>query len=335
MRSYMMNTISRKKFVGLALAGGIAMSTGLLSACCTTNADKVCKKSKKFKMKFAPRGLFKASSEGNAFKRLKFLADNGFTAVEGVVFCKPDKVYDQKEIDRQKALGAYVKELGLIMGCISSMNEKDIPLMTANQARVNGKMVRDKKAIKDYLKNQMDNTFAVMSRLDTKTFIIGPGIVDKELSPEKQYENVVENMSFCADYCKRYGYIMEIEPLNTKSHPNMYCDRAELGAKIVRDVNSPHCRLLYDIFHEYMQVGNIDTLDNPDIWNCIESFHIADAPDRNEPTTGVIDYKKVLKKIWNKGYRGIIGLEHGQSDKSLKGDLKLLEIYRDLDSVAS
>ena len=62
---------------------------------------------------------------------------------------------------------------------------------------------------------------------------------------------------------------------------------------------------------------------------------MADAPSRHEPTTGIIDYKKVLKKIWDKGYRGFIGLEHGQTDKSLAGDRKLLQIYRDIDSVVA
>lgn len=330
-----MKKLSRRSFVGITMAGTAGLFTGCTSPNCNDKCCKTANGTNKFKMKFAPRGLFRASSGGDPFKRLKFLADNGFNSVEGVVFCQPNKVYKQPEIDRQKALGAYVKELGLGMGCISSMNEKFFPVMTANQVPTKEKVIRNKKAVRECLTRQLENTLAVMQRLDTKTFIIGPGIVDKELSAEQQYENVVENMSFCADFCKRYGIIMEIEPLNTISHPNMYCDRATLGAKIVRDVNNPHCRLLYDVFHEYMQVGNYDSLDDENVWKCIESFHIADAPARNEPTTGVIDYKKVLKKIWDKGFRGFIGLEHGQTDKSLAGDQKLLQIYRDLDSVAS
>jgi len=333
-----MKKISRRNFVGIAAAGGAAFASGLLAACgskCPIKDEYTAAGVKKFRMKFAPRGLFRASSHGNPFKRLKFLADNGFTAVEGLVFCNPKKPYKQEDMDKQTALGAYAKELGLAMGCISSMNEKDFPVMTANQVPVKDRVIRGKKEVRDCLKSQLEITLGVMERLGSKTFIIGPGIADKELPAEKQYENVVENMSFCADFCKRNGVVMEIEPLNTKSHPNMYCDRAVLGARIVRDVNNPHCRLLYDIFHEYMQTGSTETLDDPDVWDCIESFHMADAPSRNEPGTGVIDYKKVLGKIWAKGYRGFIGLEHGQTDKTVAGDMKLLEIYRELDSAAS
>ncbi len=332
-----MNTISRRKFFGGMSA---AMLATMLGACASTecksgNSCGKTAKADKFKMKFAPRGLFAASCGKDPFKRFKWLSENGFWAVEGVVFVNPDKIYKQEEINLQRALGAYAREVGLEMGCVSSMNNKDFPVMTANQVPVKGKVIRDKKAVRDCLARQMDNTFAVMERLGSKQFIIGAGTNDSELSPEKQYENTVENMAFCADYCKRYGFTMEIEPLNTKSHPNLYIDRAELGAKIVRDVNNPHCRLLFDIFHEQMQVGSLDALDKPEVWNCIESFHIADAPSRQEPGTGNIDYKKVLKKIWDKGYRGFIGLEHGQTDKSLEGDRKLLQIYRDLDSVVA
>lgn len=339
----MQNKLTRRQFIGAGAACVLVSGVGLFGGCMgasETSANDVSLKTaknsrpNKFRIKFAPRGLFRASTGKDPFYRLKWLSDNGFTAVEGLIFVMPSKVYKQEEMNTQRALGTYAKELGLEMGCISSMNEKSFPVMTANQVPVKDRVVRDKKAVRDCLARQMDNTFGVMERIGCKTFIIGPGIVDKELSPEKQYENVVENMSFCADYCKRYGFTMEIEPLNTTSHPNMYCDRAALGAKIVRDVNNPHCRLLYDVFHEQMQVGNLDSLDNPDVWSCIESFHIADAPGRNEPGTGSINYEKVLKKIWDKGYRGFIGLEHGQSDKSLEGDQKLLRIYRKLDSVA-
>jgi len=41
--------------------------------------------------------------------------------------------------------------------------------------------------------------------------------------------------------------------------------------------------------------------------------------------------KKIFQHLWDKGYRGIIGMEHGQSDKTLAGDKKLLEAYRSVD----
>ena len=80
-----------------------------------------------------------------------------------------------------------------------------------------------------------------------------------------------------------------------------------------------------------MQVGNLNSLDDDNVWSCIESFHIADAPKRCEPTSGVIDYAKVLDKVWDKGFRGFLGLEHRQTENTKECDLRILEIYRKLD----
>ncbi len=289
----------------------------------------------KFKMKFAPRGLFRASTKGDKFAYIKWLAEHGFTAVEGVVFCNPKKAYSKEEEALQVRIGQAVREAGLLMSNISSMNEKFFPTMTANQVPDKDKVLRSKKAIRQALHSQLEITLGTLNRIGSTRFIIGPGTFDKELSPKKQYENVVENMIFCADYCKRHNVVMQIEPLNTMDHPGMYCDRAALGASIARDVNNPHCRLLFDLYHEQTQVGNLKSLDDPEVWKYIESFHIADSPGRMEPGTGHMPYKEILKKIWDKGFRGFLGLEHAQSDKSAEGDLKLLKTYRELDSAAT
>lgn len=221
-----MEKLTRRNFIETGALASLGAFAAMFSGCNGAVGESATKSAqvsrKKFKMKFAPRGLFRASTGKDPLKRLKWLSDNGFIAVEGVVFCKPSKVYKQEEMNQQIAIGEYAKALGLEMGCISSMNDKDFPIMTANQVPDKSKTIRDKKAVRDCLMRQMDNTFGVLERIKSKSFIIGPGIVDKELSAQKQYENVVENMSFCADYCKRAGFVAEIEPLNTTSHPNMY-----------------------------------------------------------------------------------------------------------------
>ena len=289
---------------------------------------------KPFKMLFAPRvGMptFQQMAGKDEIKRMEFFKGQGFRGVEGVVFIQHKKPFSDKQKQRQKLIGEKAKELGLAMGPQSSMNEKDVPTMTANKT-LDGKS--GKTAIRDMLKRQLETTFGVLENVGGKTFIIGPGALDKELEWDRQYANVVENMAFCADIVGKAGFVMEIEPLNTVSHPGVFCDRAELGARICRDVNMPSCRILYDIFHEQMQVKNLDSLDNPDVWKYIESFHVADAPDRNEPGTGIIDYPKVFKKIWDKGFRGIIGLEHMQSAKTIECEKQIIDRYRSYDALA-
>lgn len=326
--------MNRRRFIGLGAIGTVGMASGVFSGCATAKPEaKVLPNGKKqFTIKFAPRNLFQYAGGKNPLDVIKYIHSEGFIAVEGLVFVRHNKKFTDKDLQMQRDMGALVKELGLFIGPISSMNEKDFPTMTANQVPTKEKVIRDKTALRDVLKAQMDTTFGVLERTGGKTFIIGPGTVDKELSFDAQYANVVENMKFCAEYCAKSGYTLELEPLNTTSHPNLFCDRAELGAKIVNEVNHPNCRLLYDIFHEQMQVGNTDSLDNPNVWKAIESFHVADCPGRLEPGTGKMDYQKIFQKIWDKGFRGIVGLEHGVSKKTAENDRRMVEMYRAFDS---
>ena len=283
---------------------------------------------KPFKMKFSPRlGMAPFSSMGGSepLKKIRFLYEQGFTAFEGAA------EYKKTPVELQKAIGALSKELKMDVGSISALNEKSCASMTANFVP-GRKDYADATALNDYLAEQLELVFACLRNINAKTFIIGPGLEDKNLSWQKQYENSVGHLKFCAKICERAGMTMHIEPLNLKSHPGQFCNNAALGAKLVRDVGSPNCRMLFDIFHEQMQAGNLDSLDA--VWNEIGAFHVADAPQRLEPGTGIIDYRKVFKKIWDKGYRGFIGLEHGVSKRDAATDAKMLAVYRSFDAEA-
>ncbi len=62
-------------------------------------------------------------------------------------------------------------------------------------------------------------------------------------------------------------------------------------------------------------IANIDKY-----WEEISYIQIGDNPGRKEPGTGEINYKNVLKHIYNKGYRGIMGMEHGNANPGKEGE---------------
>ena len=74
-------------------------------------------------------------------------------------------------------------------------------------------------------------------------------------------------------------------------------------------------------------IANIDRT-----WEEIGYFQIGDNPGRKEPTTGEMNYKNIFKHIYNKGYRGIMGMEHGNSIKGTAGELALIKAYRESDA---
>ena len=58
---------------------------------------------------------------------------------------------------------------------------------------------------------------------------------------------------------------------------------------------------------------------------------MGDNPGRKEPTTGEINYLNVFKHIHDKGYSGIVGMEHVISLPGKEGELALIEAYAKVD----
>ena len=80
-----------------------------------------------------------------------------------------------------------------------------------------------------------------------------------------------------------------------------------------------------------IQEGNLTpNIDNA--WDEIAYFQIGDNPGRNEPTTGEINYKNVFKHIYNKGFNGILGMEHGNSQDGKSGELAVIKAYKESDN---
>jgi hydroxypyruvate isomerase len=67
-------------------------------------------------------------------------------------------------------------------------------------------------------------------------------------------------------------------------------------------------------------------------WDEIAYIQIGDNPGRKEPGTGEINYQNVFKHIYDKGYRDILGMEHGNAHPGKEGETALLEAYRKADS---
>jgi len=81
-----------------------------------------------------------------------------------------------------------------------------------------------------------------------------------------------------------------------------------------------------------MQRNEGDLINNMDrCWDEIAYIQIGDNPGRKEPGTGEINYKNVFKHIYDKGYRGILGMEHGISLPGKEGEQKLINAYREAD----
>jgi hydroxypyruvate isomerase len=77
--------------------------------------------------------------------------------------------------------------------------------------------------------------------------------------------------------------------------------------------------------------GNIiNNLDKT--WEEIGYLQIGDNPGRKEPTTGEMNYKNIFKFIHSKGFKGVLGMEHGNAQPGKEGEVALIKAYRDSDN---
>ncbi len=84
------------------------------------------------------------------------------------------------------------------------------------------------------------------------------------------------------------------------------------------------------MYHMQRNQGNIIS-HMDDAWDEIAYLQIGDNPGRNEPTTGEMNYKNIFKHIYDKGYKGVLGMEHGISKPGKEGEAALVKAYRDCD----
>lgn len=153
--------------------------------------------------------------------------------------------------------------------------------------------------------------------------------VGQDTGKERAYqrESIVLNLKNAAPILEKNEITLMIEPLNTLyDHKGYFLSSSEEAFGIIREVNSPFVKVIFDIYHQQVTEGNIlnNILNNLDL---IAHFHAAGHPGRTDLWLGENDYRVIFDRIDKAGYKGACGLEYfpgGDAIKSLK-DAK--EIY--------
>ncbi len=128
---------------------------------------------------------------------------------------------------------------------------------------------------------------------------------------ELQHAAIVETLKQATPILEQHKVTIMIEPLNTYvNHPGYYLWSSIEGFDIVREVNNPYVKVVYDIYHQQVMEGNIipNVTKNLD---CIAHLHSAGHPGRHELQFGENDYKVIFEAIDKTEYSGACGLEYG------------------------
>ena len=267
-----------------------------------------------FKLNYAPHfGMFSASAPGGVLNELDFMAEQGFLALE-------DNGMKGRSVEMQQQIAKRMEKHGMTMGVFVAHT---IYWNEPNLASGNA----DKRA--EFLQ-EIKESVEVAKRVNAQWMTVVPGHMDLRLDMGYQTAYVVETLKQAAAILEPHGLTMVLEPLNKRDHPGLFLTETAQAYAICKAVDSPSCKILYDVYHQQITEGNL--IPNIDAaWEEIAYFQVGDNPGRNEPTTGEINYLNVFKHIHSKGFEGVVGMEHGNSVAGIEGEMAVISAYRIVD----
>jgi len=266
-----------------------------------------------FHLNYGPHdGMFKNLGGSTFLDQIQYMYDRGFRGIE-------DNGMSGRPAAEQEKIGNLLAKLGMAMG-VFVLNKGGNGANTLAAGKT--------EYIDIFLKGCRD-AVEISKRCGGKLTTVVPGDFSRNLSLDIQTANVIEALRRGAEILEPHGIVMVLEPLSDT--PDLFLRTSNQTYLICKAVNSPSCKILYDIYH--MQRNEGDLIANiTRTWDEIAYFQAGDNPGRKEPTTGEINYKNVFKFLHEKGYKGVVGMEHGISGSGKEGEERLIAAYREVDA---
>ena len=321
------SSVSRRQFISSVAATTAAGSVVVADPVSSLAANQ--DQTKNFKLKFAPHpGSFRATSGNNVLDQIQYCHDQGFSAFEM-------NGLPQQTVEMQEKIGALLDKLGMTMGVFVAYANFVEPTFAR----------RDTDKEKEVI-NAMKASVEVAKRVNAKWMTVVPGSIDQpavggnkyggpRLAEGYQLANTIDLLRRCVEVLEPHELVMVLEPLNWHAdHGGTLLRYSDRAYAICRAVDSPSCKILFDIYHQQITEGNlIPNIDQ--CWDEIAYFQAGDNPGRKEPGTGEINYANVFKHIHQRaskdGREFVIGMEHGNSIKGKEGEAALIAAYRAVD----
>lgn len=123
-------------------------------------------------------------------------------------------------------------------------------------------------------------------------------------------DNCVTGLNKIKAFAEEKGVTVCLELLNSKvDHKDYMADHSAWGLELVKRVNSPRIKLLFDIYHMQIMEGDVTrTIQNNIDW--FGHFHTGGNPGRHEITQNdELNYTFIAKAIADKGFTGFFAHE--------------------------
>ena len=214
-----------------------------------------------YNLNYAPHfGMFKNHAGSDIFNQLEFIKDQGFKAFE-------DNGMKNRDAKTQEKIGDFLLNNNMKMGVFVAhkiyWNEPNLASGDLNKRN-------------EFL-NDISNSIDVAKRVNAKWMTVVPGHLDLRKDMNYQTQNVIETLKQASGLLEKHNLTMVLEPLNFRDHPGLFLTESPQAFQICKAVNSKSCKILFDIYHQQIQEGNLI----PNIeasWNEIAYFQIGDNP---------------------------------------------------------
>lgn len=222
-----------------------------------------------------------------------------FDAVELAHHCKEIGLVAMEGIPRE----AYpeVRKLGLEISLIGSHGFAKGPCNPANHDEVVAKL---------------NEAIDVAVDVDCKSVITFTGMRFDGMDEEEAAQRCIDTWKEVLPKAEKAGVTLVLEHLNSrddthpmKGHPGYFGDDVDFCADLIRKVDSPNFKLLFDIYHVSVMNGDIIRRIHQ-YKDLIGHYHTAGNPGRGElDDTQEINYPPILEAILETGYEGYVAQE--------------------------
>jgi hydroxypyruvate isomerase len=292
-----------------------ALAAGALLASTTARAAKARRPAlpRRFQCRYAPHfGMFKEHAGADLIAQLNFMADQGFTALE-------DNGLMGRPVDVQVQIGETLAKRGMTMGVfVIDGGDNWKTSLTTGKAEFRDRLLATCRTAVD-----------VAKRVNARWATVVPGYFERKIPFGIQMGHVIDTLRAGAEILAPQQLTMVLEPLS--DNPDLFLRTSDQAYTICRAVDSPACKILYDMYHMQRNEGDIVAhIDH--CWSEIAYFQIGDNPGRKEPGTGEMNYQNLFRHIRKKGFDGIFGMEHGNAKPGKEGEQALIDAYVAADS---
>ena len=135
----------------------------------------------------------------------------------------------------------------------------------------------------------------------------------RDYTPGEQYANLLDGLAHILEMAEKTQVTLWFEALNTfHIHGGVFIHTHDQAADIVRRLNHPRLKLSFDCYHQQRTAGNL-IYGLEAYQGLYPTVHIGDAPTRQEPGTGEINFENIAAKLRELHFDGLIGMEFSPS----------------------